>query len=248
MNTYVDNLKQINCVNVAPSRDQIITSFRHPDGDPMEIYSLPSDLGDEYLKLTDCGMTLMRLSYTEKITDGVLDNANKIVNDYRLNFDQGSISVDAPKAALNSYLSTFAMTISRVMALSSISTKRSMNTFYEDIDAFIMKSLTQYSPEKDYKPITSRDDVSVDYLLRTEMAHRLIFLYPVRDIKKANDVWGRINFFLNNGVEFRSLILYDDSNELPRREFNRLTLEGDKLLRAEDFKSSSERIIERLAS
>lgn len=243
-----DNNNQYRVINVAPSRDQIITSFRHADGDPMEIYSVPSEHGENYLTLTDCGMTLMRLSYTENITSTTLDNIRKIVNDYRLCFDDGVISINAPKNIINNYLSTFAMTISRVMALSSISLKRTKSTFYEDVDKFIMSSLTHFSPQKNYKPIESRNDVSVDYLLTTEMAHKLIFLYPVYDGKKATDVWGQINFFLNNKIDFRSLILYDDSHELSKKEFNRLTSEGDKLLRAKDFEVSSERVIKRLAS
>ena len=98
----VPNLYQT--YDVAPGREQLVTPFHHADGDPMEIYLLHSD--DDTLTLSDCGMTLMRLSYAIDISDSIMNSFQKIVNGYRMKFSEetGSIYTKVPATSFESYL------------------------------------------------------------------------------------------------------------------------------------------------
>lgn len=109
---------------VAPKRELLLTPFKHADGDPMEIYLINTD--DKRFILSDCGMTLMRLSYSTNITKGVIEDIFNIVNGYRLDFsrEMGTITSEVNLENIDSYLYTFAMTVARVMALADTMEKK----------------------------------------------------------------------------------------------------------------------------
>ena len=51
-----------------PGNHQLILPIHHEDGDMVEIYLADSPKGEEYVRICDYGLTLMRLSYTYEIS------------------------------------------------------------------------------------------------------------------------------------------------------------------------------------
>ena len=80
-----------------PGNYQLVIPILHEDGDMVDVYLQDSPLGDEYVRICDFGMTLMRLSYTfdittstrQQILDSILINNNVRNND-------GDLYLDAP--------------------------------------------------------------------------------------------------------------------------------------------------------
>lgn len=231
---------------VAPGRFQLSVPYYHADGDPMEIYAL-SDSEDGTVILTDCAMTLMRLSYTENITDSLLDNVKKLVNQYGFQFEGGQIFAKAPIASLSSYVANFAMTISKVMGLSQLSKNRNVSKFKENIDAFIMQNLKKYNPQKDYV-IDDQDDVKADYRLINPVAEDIqLFIFPIINTSNAIEVWGTLQFCLNANILFRSLVACEDLSKLSVVAQKRMANNSDSfLLYEDDFYANVEQKIERL--
>ena len=51
-----------------PGKYQLIVPILHEDGDMLDIYLQDSPLSDDYVRVCDYGLTLMRLSYTFDLT------------------------------------------------------------------------------------------------------------------------------------------------------------------------------------
>ncbi|HHW93446.1 MAG TPA: DUF1828 domain-containing protein [Clostridiaceae bacterium] len=231
---------------VAPGRLQLAVPYYHADGDPMEIYAL-SGSEDGTVVLTDCAMTLMRLSYTETISDSLVDDIKKLVNQYGFDFEGGQISTKAPIGSLSSYIANFAMTISKVMGLSQLSKNRNVSKFKENVDAFIMQNLKKYNPQKDYV-IDDQDDVKADYRLVNPTAKDIqLFIFPIINTSNAIEVWGTLQFCLNAKILFRSLVACENHSKLSNVALKRMANNSDSfLLYEDDFYANAEQKIERL--
>lgn len=250
--TFLEQVKGIawpssTVIDVAPGRVQILDEFYHADGDPLEMYLTPLDSSTGQFILTDLGMTLMRLSYSEELTDSLIDKVKILVSSYGLMFNDGSIEMCVCAENFKRYVFTFAMTITRVMALPELTRKREKSVFYEQLSSFVKENLTLYNPVEKYKPLPERDEL-VDFRLTVPNKSTPIFLYPVRDGQKATNVWGQILLFLNHDVCFRSLIVCDNFEDLSKKDQFRLTNDGDRIIFREAFEQKPKQILERLAS
>lgn len=233
-------------IDIAPGRLQIAAPFFHADGDPMEIYAYVPDNSDTVM-LSDCGMTLMRLSYTERITDSTLNKIEKLVNQYRFNFDNGEICVETPIKSLRTYVSNFALTISKIMGLSELSQNKPLSDFKMQIEKFIMESLIIFEPEKNYT-IDEKDSVIVDYRLTPpEKSNLQLFVFPVNNTAKATEVWGTLQFCLKTNVNFRSMVACENFQQLSKAAQHRMTNNSDGIfLSLPDFYSFAEKKINRI--
>lgn len=238
---------RVQLFDVAPGRVQILAPFFHADGDPMEIYAFSSDQSDSVM-LSDCGMSLMRLSYTENITDSILDKVKNLVNQYRFNFIDGEITTIAPLSSLSSYLSNFAMTISKVMGLTELSRKQKTSKFKEQIDSFIMDSFSNFNPIRNYI-IDEKDKVSVDYkLVNPKTSDLQLFIFPVTNNANANEVWGTLQFCFNAKLKFRSLVACENFSTLSKTIQSRINNNSDSIiLKEDDFYLNASNKIERMS-
>ena len=73
-------------------------------------------------------------------------------------------------------------------------------------------------------------------------------MYAVRDDARAGDVWGRLNFFLREGIDFKSLIVCEDLHELSKKSQTRLTADGDKVIFLETFRQNGLGICNKLSA
>ena len=85
--------------NVYKSEDgkyKLIAPILHEDGDMVDIYFQVSPKGDEYIRICDFGMALMRLSYSYEINT---TNKKKIFNSILINNgiqnDNGNLYLDS---------------------------------------------------------------------------------------------------------------------------------------------------------
>lgn len=215
--------------NVAPGINQIVAPYFHADGDMMEIYVQPSPFQHDYIRVTDLGMTLMRLSYSIDV-DGVSaqKHIHSIINEQRLAYDNGIVYLDTPIKSAHSYISYFAQGLSKIMAVSALSKDVIKSYFYENFRKFIVEDFIIYSPIFNYIPVKAHDEYTVDYMFMDSRATRPICLFPVKDTYKARDVVSTILFLQNNKIPHRSVVVYEDFNNIGDKDKRRIMNASDK--------------------
>ena len=102
-----------------PGKYQLIVPILHEDGDMVDIYVQDSPKGEDYIRICDFGMTLMRLSYTYDVnTDArrrVFDSI--LVND-GVNNDAGNLYLDTHVNTLYENVLRFAGCVQKVCNMS----------------------------------------------------------------------------------------------------------------------------------
>ena len=116
--------------------------------------------------------------------------------------------------------------------------------FYEMLEEFILKELSEYKPQKGVLPIPERDDLEADFEFRPN-GHP-IYLFGVKDSSKARLATISCLEYQKAKLNFRSLIVHDDFERLPKKDMSRLTNTCDKQFTTlDDFTANAQIFLER---
>ena len=180
------------------------------------------------LKISDHGMTLMRLSYSFEVdTPTKRKVLTRILSENGIEESRGRLSLETTREHLIPSLLQFAQTVAKVSNLQVLKREMVHSLFYETLNDFVSVTLLKYKPESDYHPITDRDDLDVDW--RFPLPGKDIFLYGVRDGAKARLVGLSCLEFQRNQIPFRSLLIHEDlENEMSKKDQRRITNIADK--------------------
>lgn len=106
--------QQIRFAEKRPGITQLIGPFFHDDGDMLDIFLRPATDTDP-MKITDCGMTLMRLSYSYDLeTEARRKIFQRILAESGAAESDGEIYVEAKPAELYAGLMRFVQTVTKV--------------------------------------------------------------------------------------------------------------------------------------
>lgn len=211
-----------------PGIFQVAAPLFHEDGDMVDIFiDMPSS-EDAPLKISDHGMTLMRLSYSFEIdTPTKRKVLSRILSENGIEELRGRLVLETNREHLIPALLQFAQTVAKVSNLQVLKREIVHNLFYETLNEFVAATLSKYNPQPDYRPVPSRDDLEVDW--RFPLQGKDIFLYGVRDGAKARLVGLSCLEFQRNRVPFRSLLIHEDlENEMSKKDQRRITNIADK--------------------
>lgn len=197
---------------------KVLVPFFYEDGDMYDIFieELP---GTAQIRISDYGLTLMKLSYSFEI-----DTAHKkevletIIEQNRTQIDNGLIYLDVLPHQLGVGVNQFAQVIAKVTNMDIIGRELQKSMFPELLRRFISDCLTDFDVVEEYAP-TADKHLVVDYKIS---APRPIFLYGVSENAKASKVVISCLTFKNQAIPFRSLVVYEDMDKLSR--FNRVQL------------------------
>ena len=116
--------------------------------------------------------------------------------------------------------------------------------FYEMLDEFVMSNLNEYKPQKNVLPIPDRDDLEADYEFRPN-GHP-IYLFGVKDSSKARLATINCLEYEKANLNFRSLIVHEDFEKLPKKDRSRITNTCDKQFTTlDDFKINAKTFFNR---
>lgn len=226
---------------------KLLAPLYHEDGDMIDIFLKPGDGGDT-VRVSDFGMTLMRLSYSYE-----LDTENKkrifhdILSENGVNLDQGSLVMDASLEDLYPAVLQFAQTVAKVSNMQILKRNIIESLFYEMLASFVGTSLSAYGPRARTFPIPDRDELEVDY--QFDLRTRPVFLFGVRGQDKARLVAIACLEFMRARLPFRSFVVHRDFESLNRKDRDRITNAVDKQYTSlDDFESNSLRDFEREAA
>lgn len=211
-----------------PGIMQVLAPLFHEDGDMIDMFvTLPSS-ETEMIRLSDHGMTLMRLSYSYDVDTPTKQKIlERILAENGVQQERGRFYLETTPEHLYPSLLQFAQTVAKVSNMQVFKREIVRSLFYENLNEFVLKTLVSYRPVKDYLPIPSRNDLEVDWLLN--MQPKNVFLYGVNDTLKARLAALTCLEFQKQKVPFRSLIVHEDfEGSISKKDQTRITNVADK--------------------
>jgi hypothetical protein len=247
MNEILEFIKKSfnNRINIREKRPdifQLIIPLYHEDGDMIDIF-IENQNGKYYL--CDYGLTIMRLSYSYEI-----DSPNKevifkkMLSENRLEEIDGNIRYETKMETLYPDILHVAQSYMKIGSMRYFKREIIESLFYDLLDEIITKELSEYRPKKNVLPIPNREDLEADYEFRPN-GHP-IYLFGVKDISKARLATICCLEYEKADIKFRSLIVHEDFEKLPRKDSSRLTNACDKQYTSlDDFKINVKMFLER---
>lgn len=247
MNDILEYIKQSfnNRINIREKRPgiyQLIVPLYHEDGDMIDIF-IEEKMGNYYL--CDYGMTLMRLSYSYEIdTPNKESIFQRILSENRLEEINGNISFVTKKESLYTDIMHISQAYMKIGSMRYFKREVVESLFYELLNEIVTKELTEYKPKINVLPIPERDDLEADYEFIPN-GHP-VYLFGVKDAAKARLSTISCLEYQKANLKFRSFIVHDDFEKLPRKDRTRLTNACDKQFTSlDDFKMNAKLFLER---
>src|SRR6185503_9591843 len=226
-----------------PGIYQLYLPIFHEDGDMVDLFLVPK--GKDRYELCDFGQTLMRLSYSYQIdTENKEAILQKILTENQLVEDEGNIKFDTTPETIFSDIMHVTQAYTKIGSMRYFKREVIESLFFEMLDEFIFKDLTDFKPERDVLPVPSRDDLGVDFSF-TPNGHP-VYLLGVKD--KSTAMLATIKYleFHNKRLNFRGWVVYEDFDKIPKSDQKRLTNASDKQFTSlEDFISQARVFFER---
>jgi hypothetical protein len=231
---------------------QLLAPLFHEDGDAMDIFlDVPKNgatNAEQKIRVSDHGMTLMRLSYTFE-----LDTPNKekifrrILAENGVAEERGELFIEATSPTLYTALLQFSQAVSKVCNMRYFKREVLASLFEEMLAEFIQARLPRFNPSPTVLPLPDRDDLEVDWELRPNGVP--LYLFAVRDANRARLATISCLEFQRHRLKFKSIAVHEDIDNLGRKDRNRLTNACDKQFTSfEEFKQNAEPYLEREVS
>ncbi len=248
MNEILENIKnsfnnRISIQEKRPSVFQLLLPLYHEDGDMIDLFIVPNSEGT--YTLCDFGLTLMRLSYSYEIdTTNKESIFQKILSENFLSEENGNIFYKTKSETIFTDIMHVAQAFAKIGSMRYFKREVVESLFYEILDEFVEKELQKFKPRKNILPIPERDDLESDYEFRPNGYP--VYLFGVKDTSKARLATISCLEYERANLKFRSLIVHEDFEKLPKKDRVRLTNACDKQFTSlEDFKVNAIKFLER---
>ena len=225
--------------------------FRFPDGDNYPIYLSGTHYGK--VVLSDRGHTMMHISY-ENDVDALYEGQRsalreRIVKESGIDEDKGIFSIETTPDKIADSLFTLGQALTRIYDLTFLNRDRVNSTFYEDFKSLLFTIVDEGDTERDYIPTTVPDGANypVDYRIEGK-GGMPIFLYGVPNKDKARLTTIMLSHFLLNRLQFNSIVVFRNQQEIPPFDLARLTNVSDMAIASLEAERDFRRKIERIAA
>lgn len=210
-----------------PGKYQVIVPILHEDGDMVDVYLQDSNIGEDYIRICDFGMAIMRLSYTYEVNS---DTRQKIFQSILINNDmkndQGSLYLDTTLDMLYDNILKFTGCVQKVCNMRYWSRETIRSTFYGDLADYIITKLEMFQPKQQEIPLPNYSIISVDWSLTHN--NRNLYLFGILGNDKAKNAAIALLEFQKAELPFISLVVHEDMDSLGKKERLYLTNNADK--------------------
>ena len=223
---------------------QVFAPLYHADGDMMDIF-LSEILERGVIRISDYGLTLMRLSYSFDVDTPHKEKIfNKILAEGSVQNENGNLFIDVKPEYLYHGLMQFAQTVSKIINMRLYKREVIYSLFFEMLEEYIMTNLQKYNPQKKFYPIPDHEEYEVDYCFNHR--RRPIYLFGVNNSASARLTTISCQRFIAEKLNFSSLIVLENLDMLGKKDQARLMSAADKQFPSlEDFQKYAEEYIER---
>lgn len=232
-----------------PNLTQILVPLFHEDGDMVDIFVEPSPLGKGYFRITDCGSTLMHLSYEYDIdTDNKRRIFSKMLSENLVEENDGVLIADSSIEELYPSVLNFAQTAAKVGSMRFFRREVIESLFYDDLNDFIYERLIHFDPRRSYQPLPDREELEPDYSFL--LPHRPpVFLFGVKDSSKAKTATITFLEYRRHQIRFQGAVVHHDFGALNSKDQKIITSAADKqFISLEDFYENAPRFFEQQAA
>lgn len=227
---------------------QLEAPLYHEDGDMVDIF-LRVATGDSgnTVRVCDCGMTLMRLSYNYDVdTPNKERILSRILGENGVTEDNGDLFIDTTLESLYPTILQFAQVVAKVSNMQLYKREVVQSLFYELLAEFVEEKLGSYSPRSGTLPMADRDDLEVDWQL--DVSSRPVYLFGVKDSSKARLVTISCLEFQKAALPFTSMVIHEDFEGLSKKDRSRVTSAVDKqFVSLDDFRAHATGYLDRAA-
>ena len=246
---YINSLKEQfnNFFYLKEKRENILQVFAplyHADGDMMDIFlSEIPEMG--VIRISDYGLTLMRLSYSFDIdTPNKEKIFNKILAENSIQNENGNLFIDVKPVYIYHALMQFAQAISKITNMRLYKREVIHSLFFEMLEEYIMSNLQKYNPQKKFYPLPDHEEYEVDYCFNHR--RKPIYLFGVNNSTNARLSTISCQKFISEKLNFSSLIILENLDVIGKKDQARLMSAADKQFPSlEDFQKHAEEYIER---
>lgn len=246
---FINDIKQRfnNYFSLKEKRENIFQVFAplyHPDGDMMDIF-LTEAPDKDLIRITDFGLTLMRLSYSFDIdTPNKEKIFNKILAENSIQNENGILYIDVKPQYIYYGLLQFAQAISKITNMRLYKREVIHSLFFEMLDEFIMTKLQKFNPIKKFYPIPDHEEYEVDYCFNH--SRRPVYLFGVNNTANARLATICCQKFIAEKLNFTSLIVLESLDVIGKKDQARLMSAADKQFPSlDDFQKYAEEYLER---
>jgi len=227
---------------------QLILPVFHEDGDMIDIYVRVSPDSGNLIRITDLGLSLMRLSYNfeintpprEKIFETLLIQ-NAVME------HEGELYLDSAPELLFQSVMQFVGLVQKVCNMRLWQRDKVKSLFYEDWEVFVFAVLSRFQPRQNVVPLPDYPVLEVDYVL--EAKNKPFFLYGVGSQDRAKTAAIALLEFQKASLAFMGVIVYESMESMPKKAATYLTKNADKQFTSlDDFRSSGVQTLSRLAA
>jgi hypothetical protein len=222
---------------------RVDTPWTFPDGDGYSIYISPAPTGG--LRISDQGLTLMRLSYENdlnKLREGTRGRLlAQVLADSGLMENDGEFFLDSTADDLGANVMRLGQGLTRVHDLTFLNRIRVESTFYEDLREKLQSLVGSERLTEGYvvPGVANGRDYQVDYFIQGGTIPLYLFGVPNRD--KARLATIILQHLIGARQDFNSMIVYQNMADLPRPDLSRLTNAANDMIDSLDATDDFER-------
>ena len=165
-----------------------------------------------------------------------------------LNDEQGKLVLNSSLDNLGTSILQFGQALTRVYDLTFLNRDRVANTFYEDLKERLYSLVAADKIQPDYAQpdVSDANDYPIDF--RIEGKRAPIFLFGIATRDKAMLVTIILEHWLRARVEFDSLLIFADQQDIPRKDLARLSNVGGEMVASLDAREDFQRKFIKLAA
>jgi hypothetical protein len=218
------------------------TPFTYPDGDHYPLYLMATPTGG--VRVSDGGHTLMHLSYENDVdkfftgTRSIL--LDQVVAEQDIDFDKesGQFFVEGSLEHLADASFRLGQALTRIYDLTFLNRSRVASTFYDDLKEQIYSIVSEEKVKREYlvPGLPQAENYPVDFYIEGKSSTPIyLFGIPNRDKARLTTIF--LQYYLQNKIEFDSLLVFENQQEIPRADLARLSnVGGEQIasLNAED--------------
>lgn len=226
---------------------KVLVPFFYEDGDMYDIFIEECPRNNSLLRISDYGLTLMKLSYNFEIdTPKKREVLDSTIQQNRCSIDNGMIYLDITAKQFSMGIYQFAQVISKVNAMDMLSYDTVQSVFYDYLNQYVVDHLKKYNYTKDYTP-TKDPQLIVDYKIPSSSQNtKPLFIFGVNENTKASKVVISCLSFQQQKIPFRSLIIHENFDGLSSFYRNQITNAADKqFVSLDDFENGGIDYIDR---
>ena len=223
---------------------QVFAPLYHADGDMMDIFL--SEIQDKKrLKISDFGLTMMRLSYSYDVdTPNKEKIFNKILSENSIQNENGELFIEVKPEYIYVGLMQFAQAISKITNMRLYKREVIHSMFFEMLEEYVMDKLQKYNPLKRFYPIPGHEEYEVDYCFNHR--RRPIYLFGVNGSSNSRLATISCQKFISEKLNFSSLVVLENLDVLGKKDQTRLMSAADKQFPSlEEFQKNAEEYLDR---